>query len=55
MTTKHRSVFYVSDGTGITAENLGHSLISQFDKVHFEHVTMSYVDTVAKAEAAVRN
>ncbi len=53
MTTK-RTVFYVSDGTGITAENLGHSLISQFDKVEFEHVTIPYVDTPSKAREAVK-
>ncbi len=25
-----RSVFFISDGTGITAETLGHSLLAQF-------------------------
>jgi len=49
----HRTVFYVSDGTGITAENLGHSLISQFDNVHFEHITIPYIDSEEKANAAV--
>jgi [pyruvate, water dikinase]-phosphate phosphotransferase / [pyruvate, water dikinase] kinase len=50
---KRRTVFYISDGTGITAENLGHSLISQFDNVEFEHITLPYVDTPDKAETAV--
>ncbi len=27
-----RSVFYVSDGTGVTAQTLGHSLLTQFDR-----------------------
>jgi regulator of PEP synthase PpsR (kinase-PPPase family) len=53
MTHTKRTVFYISDGTGITAENLGHSLISQFDQVEFEHITMPYVDTTEKAVAAV--
>ncbi|MEL0028566.1 MAG: kinase/pyrophosphorylase, partial [Perlucidibaca sp.] len=26
-----RSVFFISDGTGITAETLGHSLLAQFE------------------------
>ena len=54
MSTAPRSVFYISDGTGITAENLGHSLISQFDKALFEHVTLPYVDSIEKAEAVVK-
>jgi len=27
----NRTVFFVSDGTGITVEALGHSLLSQFE------------------------
>ena len=53
MTNTKRLVYYVSDGTGITAENLGHSLISQFEKVEFEHITIPYVDSIDKAHAAV--
>ena len=30
-----RPVFYVSDGTGITAETIGHSLLTQFSGVRF--------------------
>ncbi|MCE2831219.1 MAG: phosphoenolpyruvate synthase regulatory protein, partial [Oxalobacteraceae bacterium] len=26
-----RTVFFVSDGTGITAETFGHSVLTQFD------------------------
>jgi regulator of PEP synthase PpsR (kinase-PPPase family) len=48
-----RSVFFISDGTGITAETLGHSLLSQFEAIEFEELTIPYVDTVDKAWAAV--
>ena len=31
-----RTVFFVSDGTGITAETIGHSVLTQFEGVDFE-------------------
>ena len=31
-----RSVFFISDGTAITAETLGHSLLAQFPNVDFD-------------------
>jgi len=48
-----RYAYFISDGTGITAETLGNSLFSQFDKIQFERVTLPYIDSVEKAEAAV--
>lgn len=48
-----RTVFFISDGTGITAETLGHSLLTQFDQVQFDNVTIPYIDTPAKAKSAV--
>lgn len=48
-----RHVFFISDGTGITAESLGLSLISQFDAFEFTLITLPYVDTPDKAEAAL--
>lgn len=48
-----RSIFFISDGTGITAETLGHSLLSQFEGIQFEELTIPYVDDVDKAWAAV--
>ncbi len=42
-------VFYVSDGTGITAETLGHSVLTQFDPAHFRTHRMSFIDTREKA------
>lgn len=49
---KRRTVFFVSDRTGITAETLGLSLISQFEDVHFTQVTIPFVDSVEKAQEA---
>jgi len=46
-----RTVFFVSESTGITAETLGHSLLSQFDSVDFEQVYMPYINTEARARA----
>lgn len=45
-------IFYVSDGTAITAETVGHSLISQFDNIEFEQIRIPFVDTLEKAQAA---
>jgi len=47
---QRRTVFFVSDGTGITAQMLGHSLLTQFEGVEFEQVTLPFVDSVDKAE-----
>lgn len=44
-----RTVFFVSDQTGVTAETLGHSLLTQFDGLDFKPVTVPFVDTVDKA------
>jgi [pyruvate, water dikinase]-phosphate phosphotransferase / [pyruvate, water dikinase] kinase len=49
-----RTVFFVSDQTGITAETLGHSLMTQFDGIEFRQVTVPFISTVDKAKEAVR-
>ncbi len=49
-----RTVFYVSDGTGITAETLGHSLLTQFDLGEVQQVRVPFVDTLARAEDVAR-
>ncbi|QDH70063.1 posphoenolpyruvate synthetase regulatory kinase/phosphorylase PpsR [Marilutibacter alkalisoli] len=50
-----RPVFYVSDGTGITAETIGHTLLTQFQETRFVSERISFVDSVERArEAAVR-
>jgi regulator of PEP synthase PpsR (kinase-PPPase family) len=46
-----RTVYFVSESTGITAETLGHSLLSQFDSVDFEQIYMPYINTEARAKA----
>ena len=53
--TAIRPVFYISDGTGITAETVGHSLLTQFSGFSFVTDRMSFVDDLDKArEATVR-
>ncbi len=49
----HRTVFFVSDQTGITAETLGHSLMTQFDGLRFRSVTVPFIDSVDKARETV--
>lgn len=49
---KHRTVFFVSDRTGITAELLGRTLLTQFQGTVFNKITIPYVDTVEKAHEA---
>ncbi|MFN0313985.1 MAG: pyruvate, water dikinase regulatory protein [Burkholderiales bacterium] len=49
-----RSAFFISDRTGITAEMLGHSLLTQFDQAGFVERTMPFIDSEAKALQAVQ-
>ncbi|WP_394778353.1 kinase/pyrophosphorylase, partial [Undibacterium sp.] len=51
--TVNRTVFFVSDGTGITAETFGHSVLTQFD-MKFKQVRLPFIDTLEKAHDAVR-
>ncbi|MDX5298351.1 MAG: kinase/pyrophosphorylase [Gammaproteobacteria bacterium] len=48
-----RTAFFISDGTGITAEALGNSLLAQFETIRFEKITLPYIDSVEKARKAV--
>jgi regulator of PEP synthase PpsR (kinase-PPPase family) len=48
-----RSVFFISDGTAITSETLGRSILSQFPSVPFETRVIPYVDTLDRADEAV--
>jgi regulator of PEP synthase PpsR (kinase-PPPase family) len=52
--TIERTAFFVSDRTGITAEMLGHSLLTQFEEVSFTEITLPFVDSPEKAGEAVR-
>ena len=49
-----RTVFFVSDQTGVTAETMGHSLLTQFEGLEFRQVTLPFIATVDKAEEAAR-
>jgi hypothetical protein len=48
-----RTVFFVSDGTGITAETLGHSVMTQFEPVRYRKIRIPFVDTADKAREVV--
>lgn len=47
-----RPVYFVSDGTGITAETIGNSLLTQFSGQPFERQRLPFVDTLEKARQA---
>ena len=49
-----RTVFFVSDQTGVTVETLGTSLLTQFDGIEFKTETVPFVDTVDKATQIAR-
>ncbi len=48
-----RTVFFVSDGTGITAETFGHSVLSQFEGLKVRQVRLPFIDNPEKADDAV--
>lgn len=49
-----RTIFFLSDQTGVTAETLGHSLMTQFESHDFRQVTLPFIDSEDKAREAVR-
>jgi len=51
--TASRTVFFVSDGTGITAETFGHSVLTQFE-LRFRQIRLPFIDTLDKAHDAAR-
>lgn len=48
-----RVVFFVSDGTGITAETFGRAVLTQFE-LRYREIRLPFIDTPEKARAAVR-
>jgi hypothetical protein len=48
-----RTVFYVSDGTGITAETIGHTILTQFENVELETFRIPFIDSAERAQLAV--
>jgi len=51
---KGRTVCFVSDRTGLTAETLGYSLLSQFGELEAHTVTMPFVSTVKDAQGVAK-
>lgn len=49
-----RTVFFISDRTGITVQMLGHSLLTQFAEVELERVPIPFVDSPEKVQEVVR-
>jgi len=48
-----RDVFIISDRTALTAETLGHSLLTQFPGINFNMHIKPFTDTLAKVQAVV--
>ena len=53
MPAKPRTVFIISDGTGITAETFSHSILAQFE-TPFKQIRLPFIDTIDKAYQAAR-
>ena len=51
MQSSTRQVFFLSNGTAITAETLGLSLLAQFPDHKFQTRTIPFIDTLEKAHA----
>ncbi len=49
----NRTAFFVSDGTGITAETFGNAILAQFEAT-VRRVRLPFLDSVDKAHQAVR-
>ena len=53
ISTDLHNIFFVSDGTGLTAESYGKSLLAQFPGLKFETTTLAFVDNEKKMKAAI--
>ena len=51
MSTAPRSVFFVSDRTGLTSENMGNALLEQFSELAFKRSTHPFIDSPEKPHA----
>src|SRR5258706_5718770 len=49
-----RTVFFISDRTGITVAMLGNSLLTQFDGIEFQRTTLPFIDSIEKIDQAVQ-
>jgi regulator of PEP synthase PpsR (kinase-PPPase family) len=55
MKAPSRTIFFVSDGTGITAEVLGKGLLSQFEGISFRQIRFPFVDNPEKAAECLQH
>jgi hypothetical protein len=49
---KVRTIFFISDRTGLSAEDYGKTLLAQFPQQNYQTLTLSFVDTSQKATIA---
>ncbi len=49
-----RTVFFISDGTAITAETLGHSLLTQFSGLAINQIRVPFVDSREKVRKVIK-
>ncbi|WP_237065074.1 posphoenolpyruvate synthetase regulatory kinase/phosphorylase PpsR [Microbulbifer guangxiensis] len=54
MAKDKRTAYFISDGTGLTVEAIGHSLLAQFRDQQVEQVTIPYVDSPEKVQLVLR-
>ena len=47
-------VYFISDGTGLSTEQLGKSILIQFPDVEFEYKTIPFVNTLKKAQSVAK-
>lgn len=48
-----RSVFFLSDQTGITTESMGNALLTQFNELELRRELIPFIDTDLKADRAI--
>ncbi|MYN12184.1 pyruvate, phosphate dikinase/phosphoenolpyruvate synthase regulator [Pusillimonas sp. TS35] len=49
-----RTVFVISDSTGITAETFSNSVLSQFEQVRFDTIRIPFIDSPDKADSVAQ-
>ena len=47
-------VYFISDGTGLSTEQLGKSILIQFPDIDFEYKTIPFVNTLKKAQSLAK-
>ncbi|HEX7454579.1 MAG TPA: kinase/pyrophosphorylase, partial [Gallionella sp.] len=55
MESASRTIVFISDGTGITAETLGNGLLSQFEGIEFIYVRFPFTDSMDKADVCLQS